>query len=239
MKLNCLIIDDEPVARKGMEEYVREVEFLQLVAKCENPMKAASYLEQGLVDLIFLDIRMPKISGIEFLKSLKDPPMVIFTTAYSEYALEGYSLNVMDYLVKPISFERFLKASNKALDFYWLQHQPESQKETLPDYFFIKCANKYEKVYYEEVLYIEALQNYVIIRTAERKMITYMTISGLEAQLPKEKFIRVHKSYVVSLSKIKAIEGNEIVINTIKIPISRNLKEEVMNRILGDNLLSR
>jgi len=239
MKLNCLIIDDEPVARKGMEEYVREVEFLNLVAQCENPLKAAPYLEKGAIDLIFLDIRMPKLSGIEFLKTLRDPPMVIFTTAYSEYALEGYSLNVMDYLMKPISFERFLKAANKALDFYWLQHQAESQKEPAPDYFFIKCDTKFEKVYYEEVLYIEALQNYVTIRTADRKLITYMTISGLETQLPKEKFIRVHKSYVVSLSKIKAIEGNEIVINTIKIPISRNLKEDVMNRILGDNLLSR
>ena len=239
MTLNCLIIDDEPVARKGMEEYIKEVEFLHFVAKCENPMKATPYLEEGAVDLIFLDIRMPKLSGIEFLATLLDPPMVIITTAYSEYALEGYSLNVMDYLVKPISFGRFLKAANKALDFYSLRHKAESQKETAPDYFFIKCDNKYEKVHYEEVLYIEALQNYVIIRTAEKKLITYMTISGLEAQLPKEKFIRVHKSYVVSLSKIKAVEGNEIVINTIKIPISRNLKEEVMNRILGDNLLSR
>jgi DNA-binding LytR/AlgR family response regulator len=239
MKLNSLIIDDEPVARKGMEEYVKEVEFLHLVAKCENSVKAAPYLEQGGVDLIFLDVHMPTISGIEFLKTLRNPPMVIFTTAYPEHALEGYSLNVMDYLVKPISFERFLKAANKALDFYRLQHQAESQKETLPDYFFVKCDGRYEKVHYEEVLYIEALQNYVIIRTGDRKLITYMTIRGLEAQLPKGKFIRVHKSYVVSLSKIKAIEGNEIVIGTAKIPISRNLKEEVMNRILGDNLLSR
>jgi len=165
--------------------------------------------------------------------------MVIFTTAYSEYALEGYSLNVIDYLVKPISFERFLTAVHKARDFYCLQHQAESQKAMPSDYFFIKCDGKYEKVYYDEVLYIEALQNYVIICTSDKKWITYMTIGGLEAQLPKEKFIRVHKSYVVSLSKIKAIEGNEIIINTVKIPISRNLKEEVMNRILGNNLLSR
>jgi len=239
MTLHCLIIDDEPLARKGIEEYIKEVGFLRLVAKCENTMKAASYLEQGVVDLIFLDIRMPGISGIAFLKTLRNPPMVIFTTAYPEHALEGYSLNVMDYLVKPISFERFLKAANKALDFYRLRHQAESQKETLPDYFFIKCDSKYEKVQYEEVLYIEALQNYVIIRTADRKLITYMTLRGLEAQLPKAKFIRVHKSYVVSLSKIKSVEGNELVIDTARIPISRNLREEVMNRIMGDNLLSR
>jgi DNA-binding LytR/AlgR family response regulator len=239
MTLHCLIIDDEPLARKGIEEYVKEVGFLRLVAKCENTMKAVPYLEQGVVDLIFLDIRMPGISGIAFLKTLRNPPMVIFTTAYPQHALEGYSLNVMDYLVKPISFERFLKAANKALDFYRLRHQSESQKETLPDYFFIKCDSKYEKVQYEEVLYIEALQNYVIIRTADRKLITYMTLRGLEAQLPKAKFIRVHKSYVVSLSKIKSVEGNELVIDTARIPISRNLREEVMNRIMGDNLLSR
>jgi len=239
MTLHCLIIDDEPLARKGMEEYLKEVGFLRLTAKCENTMKAAPYLEQGAVDLIFLDIRMPGTSGIEFLKTLRNPPMVILTTAYPEHALEGYSLNVMDYLVKPISFERFLMAATKALDFYRLRHQAESQKETLPDYFFIKCDSKYEKVHYEEVLYIEALQNYVIIRTANRKLITYMTLRGLEAQLPKAKFIRVHKSYVVSLSKIKSVEGNELVIDTARIPISRNLRGKVMNRIMGDNLLSR
>ena len=239
MTLHCLIIDDEPVARKGMEEYVKEVEFLHLVAKCENTLKATSYLEQGAVDLIFLDIRMPKLSGIDFLKSLRNPPMVIFTTAYSEYALEGYALEVMDYLVKPISFERFLKAANKAFDFYRLTHRVESEKETVPDYFFVKCDSKFEKVRYEEVLYVEALQNYVIIHLPGRKLITYLTLSGLEAQLPKEKFMRVHKSFVVSLSKITAVDGNEIVIDTVKIPISRNLKGEVMNRILGDNLLSR
>jgi DNA-binding LytR/AlgR family response regulator len=239
MKLNCLIIDDEPVARKGMEEYVREVEFLNLVANCENALKAMPYLENKAVDLLFLDIHMPKLSGIEFLKMLTDPPMVIFTTAYSEYALEGYTLNIIDYLVKPIAFERFLKAVHKALDFYTLQHKADIPKATPPDYFFIKCDSKYEKVNYQEVLYIEALQNYVIVHTLERKLITYLTISGLENQLPKEQFIRVHKSYLVSLQKIKAVAGHEIVINGTKIPISRNLKEEVMDRIVGGNLLSR
>jgi DNA-binding LytR/AlgR family response regulator len=239
MKLNCLIIDDEPVARKGMEEYVREVEFLNLVAKCESPLKAIVFLESGNIDLLFLDIHMPKLSGIEFLKILTNPPMVIFTTAYSEYALEGYSLNIMDYLVKPIPFDRFLKAVHKSLDFYTLQHKTEILQTSPPDYFFIKCDSKYEKVFYQEVLYIEALQNYVIVHTTERKLIAYLTIGGLEDQLPKEQFMRVHKSYLVSVFKIKAIEGNEIVMNGIKIPISRNLKEEVMNRIIGGNLLSR
>ena len=236
MKLNCLIIDDEPIARKGMEEYVREVDFLNLMAQCENPVQASPYLDRG-VDLIFLDIHMPKISGIEFLKTLKNPPMVIFTTAYSEHALEGYTLDVIDYLLKPISFERFLKAANKARDFYALQHPP--QTEIAPEYFFIKCNSKFEKVYYREVLYIEGLQNYVVVHTKQRKLITYMTLGGLEAQLPDRQFIRVHKSYVVSVSQISAMEGNEVIVNGIKIPISRNLKEKVVKRILGDNLFSR
>lgn len=236
LKLNCLIIDDEPIARKGVEEYISEVEFLNLVAQCENPVQASPYLDGG-VDLIFLDIHMPKLSGIEFLKTLKHPPMVIFSTAYSEHAVEGYALDVIDYLLKPISFERFLKAVNKAREFHSLQHP--QQIDATPDYFFIKCDSKFEKLYYREVLFIEAMQNYVIVHTRERKLITYMTISGLESQLPEKQFIRVHKSYLVSMAQISAMEGNEIIINGIKIPISRNLKEEVVKRILGDNLFSR
>ena len=236
MSLRCLIIDDEPMARKGLEEYVHEVEFLTLVAQCENPVQATGYLDGG-VDLIFLDIHMPKLSGIEFIKTLKDPPMIIFTTAYSEHALEGYTLDIIDYLLKPISFDRFLKAANKARDFHALQRQ--GQKKNQPDYFFIKCDSKFEKVFYRDVLYLEALQNYVVLHTQERKLITYMTLSGLEALLPKEQFIKVHKSYVVSIPQIRALEGNEVNVSGIKIPISRNLKDEVVKRILGNNLFSR
>lgn len=239
MKLNCLIVDDEPMARKGMEEYIREVEFLHLIAKCENPLKATSFLAQHKVDLIFLDIQMPKLSGIEFLRTLKDPPMVIFTTAFSDYALEGYSLDIIDYLVKPISVERFMKAVNKARDFYSLRHKPASGVSRAPDYFFVKSDSKYEKIFYSELLYGEAMQNYVILHTRDRKLIAYMTLSGLENQLPVDQFIKVHKSYIVSIAATKAIEGNDLVVGTAIIPVSRNLKEEVMRRILGDNLLSR
>ena len=236
MILRCLIIDDEPIARKGLEEYVGEVEFLTLVGQCENPVQATAYLDRG-VDLIFLDIHMPKLSGIEFIKTLKDPPMIIFTTAYSEHALEGYTLDVIDYLLKPISFDRFLKAVNKAHDFLALQRR--GQKENQVDYFFIKCDSKFEKVFYREILYLESMQNYVVLYTLERKLITYMTLSGLEALLPKEQFIKVHKSYVVSIAQIRALEGNEVLVRGTKIPISRNLKDEVVKRILGDNLFSR
>ena len=238
MKLTCLIIDDEPVARKGIEEYVAEVDFLELVAQCENPVKAARYLNEQSIDLIFLDIHMPKLSGIDFLKGLRNPPLVIFTTAYSDYALEGYSLDVVDYLMKPITFERFLKAVQKAFEIYQLKKLAAEHKAH-SDYFFVKCDGKYEKVNYADVKYVESLQNYVIIHTAAKKLITYMTLSSLENQLPKDQFIKVHKSFIVSLAGIKAIDGNEILVGESRIPISRNLKDQVVNRIIGDNLFKR
>jgi len=238
MKLTCLIIDDEPVARKGLSEYVNEIDFLHLVAQCENPLKAARYLNEQNVDLILLDIHMPKLSGIEFLKSLRNPPLVIFTTAYSDYALEGYSLDVVDYLMKPITFDRFLKAAQKAFEVNQLKRLAADHK-THSDYFFVKAESKYEKVNYSEVRYIESLQNYVIIYTTTKKLITYMTLTSLENQLPKDQFLKVHKSFIVSIAGIKSIDGNEIIIGDSRIPISRNLKDQVVSRIIGDNLFKR
>ena len=239
MKLSCLIIDDEPVARKGMEEYILEIDFLHLVGQCENPVKATQYLNKQPIDLLFLDIQMPKVSGIDFLKTLRNPPLVIFTTAYPQYALEGYSLDVIDYLMKPISFDRFLKATQKAREVYQIKRLVAEQKEIHSDYFFVKCDSKYEKINFDDVKYVEALQNYVVIHTRDKKLITYITLTGLENQLPKEQFLKVHKSFLVSIGSIKAIDGNEILIGEVRIPISRNLKENVMNRILGNNLFKR
>ncbi len=187
MKLNCLIVDDEPIARKGLDEYVKEIDFLHLVGSCENALKAGAFLNESRIDLILLDIQLPKLSGIEFLKTLKNPPMVIFTTAYSDYALEGYALDIIDYLVKPIPFERFLKAVQKAHDFFELKQRAESNSAP-PDFFFVKCDHKFEKVNYSEVLYVEAMQNYTIIHTTNRKMIAYLTFTGMESQLPSDRF---------------------------------------------------
>lgn len=234
-KLNCLIVDDEPLARKGLEEYMRDVDFLHFVGSCENAVKAVSFLSKGNVDLILLDIHMPKVSGIEFLKTLQHPPLVIFTTAYPEYALESYALDVIDYLVKPIPFDRFLKAVQKARDY----HALKQKAPPAPDYFFIKCDHKYEKVSYSEVLYVEAMQNYCIIYTPGRKLITYITLTGLEEQLPKDRFLKVHKSFIVSLEKINSLDGSEILIGTARIPISRTLKDDVLQKIMGNNLFSR
>jgi DNA-binding LytR/AlgR family response regulator len=240
MKLNCLVVDDEPVARKGIAEYVNEIDFLNLAGQCENAMKASSLLNQQAVDLIFLDIQMPKISGIDFLKTLKSPPLVIFTTAYSEYAVEGYSLDVVDYLMKPITFDRFLKAAQKALEVHSLKRSAATHlRDAQADYFFVKCDSKFEKVFYNEVRYIEAMQNYAVIHTLNRKLITYITMSSLEQQLPGDQFLKVHKSFIVAVAHIKALEGNEILMGETRIPISRNLKDEVVNQILGNKLFKR
>lgn len=237
--MKCLIVDDEPMARRGLEEYVQEVDFLQLAGSCENAVRAASWLKENEIDLILLDIQMPKITGIDFLKTLKNPPMIIFTTAYSEYALEGYSLDIIDYLVKPIPLERFLKAVQKARDYFLLKQKADAPAVSAASYFFIKCDNKFEKVNYADVLYVEAMQNYCMIHTVNGRMITYITFGGLESQLPPDLFLKVHKSFLVSIDKVKSLDGNEIHIGNTQIPISRSLKDEVMNRIMRDNLLKR
>jgi DNA-binding LytR/AlgR family response regulator len=239
MKLNCLIIDDEPFARKGLEEHVQEIGFLHCVASCENALKASPYLSEQKIDLIYLDIHMPKINGIDFLKSLKNPPLTIFTTAYSNYALEGYTLDVIDYLVKPITFERFLKASQKALEFFQLRARAENSLIPQVDYFFVRCDRKYEKVFFREVSYVEGLQNYVVIHTQDRKLITYITLTSLENQLPKHQFLKVHKSFLISVPHVKAIEADEIILEHARIPISRALRDQVVQQILGNTLFKR
>lgn len=239
MKLNCLIIDDEPLARKGLREYVQEIDFLNCVATCEDAVKAATYLNEQKVDLIYLDIHMPKVSGIDFLKTLSKPPLTILTTAFTNYALEGYALDVVDYLVKPITFERFLKASQKALDYVHLKVRAETRSDIQEDYFFVRCDSKFEKVLFRDVSYIEGLQNYAMIHIPGRKLITYITLTSLESQLPKEQFLKVHKSYLVSIPHIKAIEGNEIIVENARIPISRNLRDEVIHQIMGNRLFKR
>ncbi len=239
MKLNCLIVDDEPVARKGLQEYIQETDFLNLAGDCDNPVKASEIIRGQPIDLLYLDIQMPRISGIEFLRNLRNPPLVILTTAFSEYAVEGYTLDVVDYLMKPITFERFLKATQKALEIYQMKRLAAEQKEVNQDYFFIKCDSRYEKINFSDVLYIEALQNYVVIHTGAKKLISYITLSGLENQLPKHLFLKVHKSFIVSIASIKSIDGSEILVGNARVPISRNLKESVVNRILGNNLFKR
>jgi len=237
MKLKCMIIDDEPLAQKGMVEYVQDIDFLDLATVCDNALQANAFLKENNVDLILLDIQMPKLSGLDFLKSLTEPPVVIITTAYQEYALEGYELNVTDYLVKPIAFSRFLKAVNKAKDFILLKQKDNSSENVT--YFFLKVDNRFEKINYDDILFAEALQNYVAIHTTEKKMLSYITFSQVEKQLPADRFIKVHKSYIVAFDKIKSVEGNIINIAQHQVPVSRGMKDEVMQKIVFDKLIKR
>jgi len=239
MRINCIIIDDEPLARKGIKEYITDIDFLNLVGEYDNALKAAEQIGKGEVQLLFLDIQMPKITGLEFFKTLKQAPPVIFTTAYPQYALDGFELNALDYLVKPVSFERFLKATMRAKEFYEIRQLNNNEKQPESDHFFIKADNKLVRLNYDEIVFAEALQNYVVIHTTEKKYITYLTFKSVEEYLPASSFVKVHKSYIVAAGKIESIEGNEIRIGTNSIPISRNLKDEVMEKLLKGKFLKR
>ena len=226
--ISCLVVDDEPIAREGIMEYIRQIEYLHAVAQCKSAAEAAGLLQKNSIDLIFIDIQMPKLTGIDFVKALADPPLIIFTTAYSQYAMEGFELDVVDYLLKPISFPRFLKAVDRAQSYLYARKKELSITQ---DFFFIKCNGMIEKITMLDVLYIEAMANYVIIHTRQKKYITYLTFSGIEEQLPSQLFIRIHKSYLVALSAIQTIDGNDVIIGSIRIPLSKNHRNEVMARI--------
>jgi DNA-binding LytR/AlgR family response regulator len=238
--IRCIIIDDEPLARKGLKEYISDVDFLLLEGEFNEPLKAMKLITEGQVQLIFLDIQMPKISGLDFFRSLKQAPPVIFTTAFPQYALDGFELNALDYLVKPVSFERFLKAALKAKEYYEVRQKNLAEAGAQRNvYFFIKADNKLVKVFFDDILYAEALQNYVAIHTVSKKYITYLTFRSIEDYLPSDRFIKTHKSYIVSASRIDNIEGNDIRIGEHHSPISRSTREEVMEKLLKGRFLKR
>jgi two-component system, LytTR family, response regulator len=241
--INCVIIDDEPLAREGLGNYMREVDFLNLCGIGENPLELLPMIDKQNIDLVFLDIQMPKMNGIEFLKILQKPPMIIITTAYPSYALEGFQLNVLDYLLKPITFERFFKAAAKARDYHRLVAK-QASGETIgstheDDYFFVKCGSKYEKIVFEDILYIEGMQNYVTMHTVKGKYITMLSLKSLEEKLPGAGFIRVHKSFIAAVNKIDSIEPTELMMGVNSIPISRGYREIVMERVLNKRLLDK
>lgn len=223
--LNCIIIDDEPLARKGLQSYCSDISFLNVVGVCKNALQANDVLQQQKVDLLFLDINMPIVSGLDWLKSLASSPLVIMTTAYPQYALESFSYEVIDYLVKPISFERFLQAVNKA---YRLKKSSGDEQV-----FFVKSDKSLKKIKSNEILFVEAMQNYVKIVTTSETVITHSTLKQLRENLPEQFFVQTHKSYLVSKAQVSEITGNQILIGTHKIPISVRLKKEVLQQILN------
>jgi DNA-binding LytR/AlgR family response regulator len=239
--IRCVIIDDEPLARKGLKEYINDIDFLHLEGEFDSPLKATRLLAEGNIQVVFLDIQMPRITGLEFFKSLPHAPPVVFTTAYPQYAIDGFELNALDYLVKPIPFERFLKAALKVKEYYEVRQKnlAEAPAESKDDYFFIKSDNKLVRIFFRDVLFVEALQNYVSVHTKDRKYITYLTFKSIEEYLPADRFIKTHKSYIVSAAGIDQIDGNEICIGNHRIPISRSSKDEVMEKLLKGRFLRR
>lgn len=234
-KIRCVVTDDEPFARKGLQGYIEQIDFLELKGVCENALELNSLLKKESVDLLFLDIEMPYVTGIDFLKNITSPPKVIFTTAYEKYALQGFELEVLDYLLKPISFERFMRAANKAFDYFRGQQAPASGE----DYIFVKADSKLEKIHFSDILFIEALENYVAIYSGEKKIIAHLTLKMLQDKLPHGAFIQPHKSYIVSIGKISSIEGNILHVLHYQVPISKYQKEEIMEKIVNSKLLKR
>lgn len=241
MIINCIIIDDEPLARKGMREYVEEIDFLRLAGEFDQALSATGVITSGEVELILLDIHLPRLSGLDFLRTLKNAPPVIFTSAYPQYALEGFELEALDYLVKPIPFERFLKAALRAKEYYEVRRKNEEERiaPASSDYFFVKADNRLVKISFAEILFIEALENYVVIHTTQKKYMSYLTFKSIEEYLPDARFIKTHKSYIVAADRVDSIEANDLRVGDHLVPMSRALKDEVVAKLIQGRFLKR
>jgi len=229
----CMIVDDEALARQVIQSHLQMMHGFQVVAVCSNATEAATALKNFEVDLILLDIQLPGIDGLSFLRTLVNPPLVILTTAYAEYALESYEFSVIDYLLKPISFERFSKAINKVVDGKLYTRLPAEKENAPSERIFIKSGNKFFKVNFSEIIYIEAMKDYLKIHTADYKLVTHQTMTEMEKILPSRQFIRVHKSFIVSARHIRSVYGSSIETEKDTIPIGLSYKNSVMNFISG------
>lgn len=241
--IRCLIVDDEPLALHILEDYISKIPFLQLVKATTNPIEALTLVQEKLVDLVFLDVQMPELTGIQFLRIANGKAKVILTTAYPQYALEGYELDVIDYLLKPIAFDRFFKSVQKAQGVLQpaaapIQPEPAPQKQQdlLSDFIFVKTEHKIQKVYLNDILFIEGLKDYISIFTPAERIITLQNMKKMEDALPEKHFIRVHKSYIVSINKIDSIERSRIFIGDKVIPVGDTYREEFFKIVDGKNI---
>jgi DNA-binding LytR/AlgR family response regulator len=227
--MNCIAVDDEKLVLDLLVDNIQRVPFLHLVRRCKNAMEATEVLQNEMVDLIFLDIQMPGLNGLQFLESLSRPPMIIFVTAYKEYAFEGFNFEAVDYLLKPVSFERFLKACNKAHDLFNLQHKPIQKDLLLQDYFFVYVEYNQVKIMIPDILYIEGMKDYVKIYLigAQRPVMTKMSLKSLEEKLAAHQFVRTHKSYILSSKKITAIKRDLVCIGIIELPLSETYRSDL------------
>jgi DNA-binding LytR/AlgR family response regulator len=232
--LRCIAIDDEPLALELLEDNIAKVPYLELVASCANPIEAMQVLQQQAVDLIFLDIQMPGLTGIQFIQSLAHKPMFILITAYEKYALDGYTLDVVDYLVKPVSLERFIKACNKAWELHGLKTRQSpavvaAAKESIPEYLFVNVEYSLVKLVIANIMWVEGLKDYIKIHLHGAKpVVTRMNMKTIEDQLPQSKFLRIHKSYIVSVDYITAIRKSSVFIDNMELPVGENYRDAIM-----------
>ncbi len=233
--MKCLIIDDEPLARDLIESYVKRMDKLTLVKTCSNALEAFPLLQQKQIDLIFLDIQMPQLTGIDLIKSLQDRPKVILTTAYREYAAEAFDLDVIDYLIKPVTFDRFLRAVGKIYQAAPQVVEENPVMKSFDDaYIFLREDREMVKVFLKDILYIESLRDYVRVKTAASQVVTYQKISFLEQKLPEKEFVRIHRSFIVAVDKVSSFTFNSVKIGDIEIPLGRNYKHQAM-KVLNQN----
>lgn len=243
--IRCLVVDDEPLALNILEDYISKVPFLELVKATTNPIEALTRVQDGGIDLVFLDVQMPELTGIQFLKIANGKTKVILTTAYPQYALEGYELDVVDYLLKPIAFDRFYKAAQKAQSIIkpapgqvaeTAQHVQQQQQDFMSDFIFVKSEHKIQKVYLHQILFIEGLKDYISIFTTNERIITLQNMKKMEDTLPEKHFVRVHKSYIVALNKIDSIERSRIRIGDKIIPVGDTYRDDFFKIIDGKNV---
>jgi len=228
MKIKALVVDDEPLAQEVLKTYIKEIATIDVIAYCSDALESITFLKEQKIDLIFLDINMPKISGLEFIKTLKYPPLIILTTAYTEYALEGYELNVLDYLAKPFSIQRFLKAIQKVEEMLLLQQKKEERNS---ESLFIKSNKKTFQIQINEITYIEGLGDYIKIFTEKTHLISNLSMRKIHEQLPSSEFIRIHKSFIINIKKIKSIEGNMVDVGNGKLTIGNHFRQEFFEKI--------
>lgn len=233
MKSRCIIIDDELLARNGLEDFILKTPFLEHLKSLSSALKAIEFLKENTVDIMFLDIQMPDMTGIELMNALSNPPKVIFTTAHREFALDGFDLNAVDFLLKPISYSRFLKAVDKAIA------KDNIESTDSKDHIFIKCDGMLIKIPIDDIVYIETAKDYIFVHTLHEKYLTLVSLQHIEEELPKSKFMRIHRSYLVGIRHVKKLEGNLLYIGDNKIKISRNLRNDVYERIIGNRLIER
>ncbi|MEE9361563.1 MAG: response regulator transcription factor [Cellulophaga sp.] len=233
MILKAIVVDDEPLAINVLKNYIEQIKEIQLVQTFSNAIDASSFLQENKIDIIFLDINMPILDGLDFLKSLQIIPMVIMTTAHEEYALESFDLQAIDYLVKPISFPRFLKAVHRVIRLK--QGDSNASSSENPSIFVKVDKKKLQKIYLDEIIVIESLKDYIRINTTSARYIIHKTLSSFTEELPSDKFIRIHRSYTIAVSKVEAVEGNSLLINGIRYTIGRSYLNEVKTRILDNN----